>query len=73
MTLYQLNGRVAKLEQHAVHPVDYTSIPAAQRQARIEALLRKKGIAPEDVAATRVHLLAMSPAERAAWVQGEAL
>ena len=70
MTLHQLNGRVVKLEQHAAQPVDYACIPAAQRQARIEALLRKKGIAPDDVAATRVHLLAMSPAERVAWVKG---
>lgn len=70
MTIHQLNGRVSKLEQHAFQAADYTRLPAAQRQERIEALLLKRGVAPEDVQATRLRLVAMSPAERSAWVKG---
>ena len=69
MNLSKLNGRLHALQQQACAPVDYTHMPAAQRQARIRALLIKHGVAPDAVDATATRLLGMSPAERQAWIE----
>ena len=69
MTLHQLNGRLHKLEQQAFAPVDSTHMPAAQRQARIRALLIKHGVQPDEADTTCIRLLGMSPAERKAWIE----
>lgn len=66
---YRLNGRLAKLEQQTVVAVDYAHMPAAQRQARIAALLRKHGVSADTVDATRTRLQGMSTAERQAWLK----
>ena len=69
MNYSRLNGRLHKLEQQAFAPVDYAHIPAAQRQARIRALLLKHGVPPDAVDTTRIRLCGMSPAERQAWIK----